>query len=341
MNEPVLELKNLTVEFPTRRGLVRAVNQVSLTLEKGQRLGLVGESGSGKSMTLLSILRLVPHPGLIAQGGITYQGTELLGLKPGEMRALRGKDIAMIFQDPMTTLNPVYKVGDQIRESLRVHNVFTANSSLFVFEKKRRAAERRRVLELMDEVGIPSAEERYEAFPHEFSGGMQQRAVIAIALACNPNILLADEPTTALDVTVQAQIMALLERINQERGTAIILVTHDLSLASEFCDRIAVMYAGRILEQGSVADVIDRPRHPYTIGLLNALPRMRFGRRPLQPIPGEVDLASLPLGCVFANRCSQAEDMCYRSSPQLEVVEPGHEACCFKCREITSYETTA
>ncbi|MFH2099945.1 MAG: ABC transporter ATP-binding protein [Pseudomonadota bacterium] len=330
MSPTVLELKNLTVEFPTKRGNVRAVNRVDLTLERGQRLGLVGESGSGKSMTLLTVLRLTPHPGRITEGEIRYQGRDLLTLGREEMRSLRGKEIAMIFQDPMTTLNPVYKVGDQIREILRVHNMFEG-SSRFGRAKSRKEAEKKRVLELMREVGIPAAEDRFEAFPHEFSGGMQQRAVIAIALACNPNVLLADEPTTALDVTVQAQIMSLLERINQERGTAVILVTHDLSLAAEFCDRIAVMYAGRIVEQGSVDDVIDRPKHPYTVGLINALPRLRFGRRPLQPIPGEVDLANLPPGCAFAPRCQKAEEACHSTAPTLECVEPGHHACCLKC----------
>jgi oligopeptide/dipeptide ABC transporter ATP-binding protein len=330
MNPPVLELKDLTVEFPTRRGIVRAVNRVGLTLERGRRLGLVGESGSGKSMTLLTVLRLTPHPGMVTEGEIRYQGRNLLTLGREEMRSLRGKDISMIFQDPMTTLNPVYKVGDQIRESLKVHNMFE-RPSRFGRAKSRTEAEKKRVIELMGEVGIPAAEERFEAFPHEFSGGMQQRAVIAIALACNPNVLLADEPTTALDVTVQAQIMALLERINQERDTAMLLVTHDLSLAAEFCDRIAVMYAGRIVEQGSVDDVIDRPRHPYTVALINALPRLRFGRRPLQPIPGEVDLASLPPGCAFAPRCREATEACHRTVPTLECVAPGHHACCLRC----------
>ena len=332
MSVPVLEIRNLTVEFPTRRGIVRAVNQVNLALGQGEKLGLVGESGSGKSMTLLTALRLTPHPGYIARGEINYRGRDLRVLGKREMRLLRGNDLAMIFQDPMTALNPVYKVGEQIRESLRVHNLFDG-SWRFKREESRRAMERKRARELMSEVGIPSPEERYEAYPHEFSGGMQQRAVIAIALACNPDILLADEPTTALDVTVQAQIMALLDRINRERGTAVVLVTHDLSLAAEFCDRIAVMYAGRIVEQGGVDDVIDRPRHPYTLGLLDALPRLRFGRRQLRPIPGEVDLADLPAGCAFAGRCDRADEDCRAEAPGMTVVSPGHEVRCLKCAE--------
>jgi oligopeptide/dipeptide ABC transporter ATP-binding protein len=329
MSDTVLEIKDLVVEFPTKQGTIRAVNRVNIALGKGQRLGLVGESGSGKSMTLLTAIRLTPHLGRIVMGGVKYRGRDLMSLPSETMRSIRGKDIAMIFQDPMTTLNPVYRVGEQVRESLRVHNMVIRSSWLFG-EKARRKAERERVLELMAEVGIPSPEERYEAFPHEFSGGMQQRAGIATALACNPAVLLADEPTTALDVTIQAQIMMLLERINRERGTAVILVTHDLSLAAEFCDRIAVMYAGQIVERGDVSSVIDGPKHPYTKGLMNALPRLRFGRQPLRPIPGEVDMANLPPGCAFANRCTFADALCHASTPELETVSPGHDVRCFK-----------
>jgi oligopeptide/dipeptide ABC transporter ATP-binding protein len=329
MNEPVMEIENLTVEFPTKRGIIRAVNHVSLTLHKGEKLGLVGESGSGKSMTLLTLLRLTPHPGRVTSGVLRYSGRDLLRLKPNEMRAVRGKDIAMIFQDPMTTLNPVYKVGEQIQESLKVHNLFGGSSSGSLWKRSQRAAERKRVYELMSEVGIPSPAERYETYPHEFSGGMQQRAVIAIALSCNPHVLLADEPTTALDVTVQAQIMNLLDRINNERRTGVILVTHDLSLAAEFCDRIAVMYAGKVVELGSVVQVTGEPKHPYTVGLINALPLMRWGRsKPLEPIPGEVDLAHLPSGCAFTDRCAHAMDHCRDQVPEKTVMESGREVCC-------------
>jgi oligopeptide/dipeptide ABC transporter ATP-binding protein len=235
----------------------------------------------------------------------------------------------MIFQDPMTTLNPVYKVGEQIQESLKVHNLFAGSSHRSLWKRSQRAAERKRIYELMSEVGIPSPAERYEAYPHEFSGGMQQRAVIAIALSCNPRVLLADEPTTALDVTVQAQIMNLLDRINDERGTAVILVTHDLSLAAEFCDRIAVMYAGKVVELGSVAQVTGDPKHPYTVGLINALPRMRWGKsKPLEPIPGEVDLAHLPAGCAFTDRCARAMEHCRDQVPEKTVMDSGREVRC-------------
>jgi oligopeptide/dipeptide ABC transporter ATP-binding protein len=327
--DPVIEIDDLVVEFPTRRGVIRAVNHVSLTLQRAEKLGLVGESGSGKSMTLLTLLRLTPHPGRVASGTMRYQGRDLLTLRPGEMRALRGKDLAMIFQDPMTTLNPVYPVGQQIQESLKVHNIFGDTGRWSFWKRAQRAKERQRIYELMAEVGIPSPVERFEAYPHEFSGGMQQRAVIAIALACNPHVLLADEPTTALDVTVQAQIMNLLDRINQERKTAVILVTHDLSLAAEFCDRIAVMYAGRVVEKASVAQVTADPRHPYTVGLINALPRLRWGRgRSLEPIPGEVDLANLPAGCSFSPRCARVLPHCREQVPPRVVLESGREVCC-------------
>jgi len=329
MNAPVLAIENLAVEFPTKRGVIRAVNQVSLNLHKGEKLGLVGESGSGKSMTLLTLLRLTPHPGRVTSGALRYLGRDLLSLHSNEMRALRGKDIAMIFQDPMTTLNPVYRVGEQIQESLKVHNIFAGSSSWSLWKRGQREAERKRVFELMSEVGIPSPTERFEAYPHEFSGGMQQRAVIAIALSCNPHVLLADEPTTALDVTVQAQIMNLLDRINTERGTAVILVTHDLSLAAEFCDRIAVMYAGKVVELGSVNEVTSDPKHPYTVGLIKALPRMRWGKsKPLEPIPGEVDLAHLPLGCAFTDRCIQAMEHCRDHVPKNTVMDSGRKVCC-------------
>lgn len=328
MSQAVLEIEDLQVEFPTKRGVIRAVNHVNLALDESEKLGLVGESGSGKSMTLLTLLRLTPHPGRITSGAIRYKGRNLFSLKSREMRLLRGKELAMIFQDPMTTLNPVYKVGEQIQESLKVHNIFAGTSGAF-WKRARRTAERRRIYELMAEVGIPSPVERFEAYPHEFSGGMQQRAVIAIALACNPHVLLADEPTTALDVTVQAQIMNLLDRINAERKTAVILVTHDLSLAAEFCDRIAVMYAGKVVELGRVDQVTADPKHPYTIGLINALPRLRWGKsRPLEPIPGEVDLANLPPGCAFTDRCSRAMAHCRDKVPAKTVLGSGREVLC-------------
>ncbi len=312
MPNTLLELQSLTTTFPTRRGLVRAVDGMSLTLHEGEKLGIVGESGSGKSVTLLSIMRLVPQPGLIADGEVLFQGQSLLQKSPTEMRQIRGKEIAMIFQDPLTTLNPVFPVGEQIRESLRIHNVVPPadgrQSSLF---RRRRKREEGRVIQVMEDVGIPSPQERSRAYPHQFSGGMQQRAIIAIALSCEPRLLLADEPTTALDVTIQAQIMDLLNKINREHGTSIILVTHNLGLVAEFCDNIIVMYAGWMMEKGTVDQVIEDPKHPYTRGLLRCLPRIQEQKEKIHPIPGLVpDLAQLPPGCPFSPRCDQAMPQC-------------------------------
>lgn len=335
---PLLEIEDLAVRFTTRRGEVRAVDGVSLTLREGEILGVVGESGSGKSMTLLSALRLVPRPGRITAGAIRYRGQNLLDLPARAMRQLRGSDIAMIFQDPMTTLNPVFPVGEQIRESLRIHRQLDRGGGRArkrrwphdLFDRRLLALEREEVLRVMREVGIPAPELRYRDYPHQFSGGMQQRALIAIALACQPRILLADEPTTALDVTIQAQILDLMRQINRERGTSIILVTHDLAVAAEFCDQIAVMYAGRIVERGATEDVLFRPQHPYTEGLLRSIPRLEGERTPLEPIPGEVpDLAALPENaCPFAPRCHRAIPACTAQVPPRVEVGPGHYARC-------------
>lgn len=331
--EPVLEIRDLTTLFPTRRGEVRAVDGVNLTLMPGQVLGLVGESGCGKSTVLLSILGLITHPGRIEKGQIVLNGRDLRAQPRRAMRSIRGKEIAMIFQDPLSTLNPAFPVGEQIRESLRLHNMIPGWPR--PFDRMRRAAERRRVLEVMQEVGIPVPEARYRDYPHQFSGGMQQRALIAIGLACNPRVLLADEPTTALDVTIQAQIVELMRRINREHGTAIILVTHDLGLAAEFCDQIAVMYAGRIVEIGPTENVIENPQHPYTEGLLRCIPRIGERRQRIDPIPGSVpDLAALPPGCAFAPRCPYARPVCSQGFFRLQEVESGHRA---RCLRLTDY----
>lgn len=311
--QPLLELRNLTTVFPTRRGLVKAVDDFSYELGEGEKLGIVGESGSGKSVSLLSILRLVPHPGRIVEGELTFRGENLLEKSPPEMREIRGKDIAMIFQDPLTTLNPVFVVGEQIRESLRIHSIVPDASGFFprLFDRRRKAEEYRRVVELMKAVGLPSPAERAKRYPHEFSGGMQQRAIVAIALACEPKVLLADEPTTALDVTIQAQIMDLLNQINQERGTSIILVTHNLGLVAEFCENTIVMYAGQMMEKGSTEEVVSDPKHPYTQGLLRCLPRIGKKEEKIYPIPGLVpDLATLPPGCPFSPRCEKVRPEC-------------------------------
>jgi oligopeptide/dipeptide ABC transporter ATP-binding protein len=274
---------------------------------------------------LLSLLRLIRYPGKVAGGEILFRGNDLLQLSNHEMRSLRGKEISMIFQDPLSTLNPAFTVGEQIRESLRLHDIVSSNKLPWPFDGIRRKREKQRVLQIMNEVGIPSPMDRYASYPHQFSGGMQQRTLIAIALACSPALLLADEPTTALDVTIQAQILNLMKGINQNRGTAIILVTHDLGLASEFCDRIAVMYAGRIVEQGSVDEVVERPQHPYTQGLLNCRPRIGERDQTIRPIPGNVpSLANLPNGCAFASRCPHAREVCEMGPIAMFETDPGH-----------------
>jgi oligopeptide/dipeptide ABC transporter ATP-binding protein len=330
-NLPLLELRNLTTVFPLKRGVVRAVTGIDMTLLDGEILGVVGESGCGKSMTMLSMLRLVPYPGQITDGQILFKGRDLLKVSANEMRKIRGKDMAMVFQDPMTTLNPVFPIGEQIGESLRIHGLFDAPHSRLprAFDKERKRSERERVLKVLDEVGIPAPSEASQRFPHEYSGGMQQRALIAIALACGPQIILADEPTTALDVTVQAQIMSLLNTINQEHGTSIILVTHDLGLAAEFCHKINVMYAGRVVEIGPTEPVTEDPKHPYTQGLLGCIPRIRGERKKLTPIPGSVpDLINLPVGCAFQPRCPLAREACLGHEIPLVEVEPGRMVRC-------------
>jgi oligopeptide/dipeptide ABC transporter ATP-binding protein len=312
MAQSLLELDNLTTTFPTKRGLVHAANGISFALHEGEKLGIVGESGSGKSVTLLSILRLVPYPGRIDEGEVRFRGENLLAKSAQEMRQLRGKEIAMIFQDPMTTLNPAFLIGEQIRESLRVHNIVPRSNGLFarLFDRRRKAAEYERVWAAMADVGIPVPRENARRYPHQFSGGMQQRALVAIALACEPQVLLADEPTTALDVTIQAQILALLGKINREHGTAVVLVTHNLGVVAEFCESIIVMYAGQVMEKGAIDLIVEDPKHPYTRGLLRCLPRIDAQRK-IAPIPGLVpDLARLPPGCPFAPRCDSVVAEC-------------------------------
>ncbi len=318
-NGSLLDIRNLVTVFPQKRATIHAVTGLDLTLQRGEILGLVGESGCGKSVSMLSILRLVAPPGRTLSGEIVFEGRDLLKISMDEMRRVRGKDIAMVFQDPMTTLNPVFPIGEQIAESLRIHGIVRG-----------RAAEKKRVLQTLEEVGMPVPTEAAKRFPHQYSGGMQQRALIAIALACEPKLILADEPTTALDVTVQAQIIALLQRINRERKTAIILVTHNLGLAAEFCQRLAVMYAGRIIEMGPTDAVIEHSAHPYTQGLLRCIPRLSE-RAHIQPIPGEVpDLRQLPQGCSFHPRCAFAQDACLGGAISWVQIAPDHRARCIK-----------
>jgi oligopeptide/dipeptide ABC transporter ATP-binding protein len=320
--DPILTVRDLVTVFPATRGVVVAANHVSFDLRAGETMGLVGESGSGKSVTCRSLLRLVPEPGEIINGSVHFEGKDLLQLSTRELRSLRGREISMIFQDPLTSLNPVYTVGDQIGEPLRIHQNLS------------RGQAREEAVKLLDRVGIPSARKRLEAYPHELSGGMRQRVMIAIAISCRPKILLADEPTTALDVTIQDQILALLLEVQQENGMAILLVSHDLGVIAQSCDRVTVMYAGHVVEQAGTPALFARPRHPYTVALLRALPELA-AQRPdgkLVPIRGQPpDLASLPPGCPFAPRCEFADagDPSRREvSMLLEEVERGHLTAC-------------
>src|SRR5687767_635370 len=288
----LLEVENLQTHFPTRAGLVRAVNGVSFHLDSGELLGLVGESGCGKSITALSVMRLIAPPGKIVGGEITFDGKNLLKLSYEDMRQIRGDDIAMIFQDPMTSLNPVYTVGEQIAEALRLHR------------KLPRKAARAAAIEAMREVSIPDPARRIDDYPHQLSGGMRQRVMIAMALACDPKLLIADEPTTALDVTIQAQILDLLSRLQQELGMAVIMITHAMGVVAETCDRVLVMYAGQVVEEGSVDDVFHNPQHPYTEGLLRSIPQLGRQKKRLAVIPGIVPSPyAWPTGCRFAGRC--------------------------------------
>ncbi len=301
--------------------MARAVDDVTLSVDKGQVLGIVGESGCGKSITSLSILRLIPPPGKIVGGQIRLDGQNLLDLTEAQMRSIRGNRIALIPQDPMTSLNPVYTVGAQIMEAVELH------------QKVSRAEARKKAIDVLDRVRIPEARSRVDEYPHQFSGGMRQRVMIAMALACEPELLIADEPTTALDVTVQAQILDLLREIQKDQGTAIVLITHDLGVVAEMCDTVAVMYAGSVVEYATVQELFQQPKHPYTIGLMNSLPKRDSQR--LIPIDGQPpSLINLPPGCRFANRCSWRVDICDQSIPPLEEKSPGHDARCFLVEKL-------
>jgi peptide/nickel transport system ATP-binding protein len=317
--EPLLDVRALHTHFESDEGIARAVDGISFSLCPGRTLGLVGESGCGKSVTALSILRLVAPPGRIVSGAIVYKGQDLLAISERAMRHVRGKEIAMIFQEPMTSLNPVFTIGSQIAEAIRLHQGLG------------RAATRARVIEALRLVEMPEPERRADSYPHELSGGMRQRAMIAMALACEPNLLIADEPTTALDVTIQAQILDLLRGLRERLGMAMLLITHDLGVVAEQADDVAVMYAGRIVEQGSVLDVFERPLHPYTIALMEAVGRLGGDRRYLEALPGTVpSLLRLPSGCRFRDRCARAIDRCAGIDPPLELKEDGHAAACIR-----------
>jgi peptide/nickel transport system ATP-binding protein len=316
MSEPVLSVRNLEVAFPTRRVTLTAVDHVSFDIARGEVLGVVGESGAGKSLTGAAVIGLLEPPGRIVGGEVRLNGRRIDNLPPEEMRKIRGRRIGMVFQDPLTSLNPLYRIGDQIIETIRTHSDISE------------AQARERAIALLQEAGIQGARARIDSYPHEFSGGMRQRVVLALALCAEPDLLIADEPTTALDVSIQAQIIALLKRLCRERGTAVMLITHDMGVIAETADRVAVMYAGRIAEVGPVRDVVQHPRHPYTRGLMGAIPTT--GRRipRLVQIPGSMPrLTAIPDGCAFHPRCSEVFDRCRQERPERRPAGASQAAC--------------
>ncbi|MBM4346695.1 MAG: ABC transporter ATP-binding protein [Deltaproteobacteria bacterium] len=323
MKNPLLEIRSLTTWFFTEDGVVRAVEDVSLEIFPGEIVSIVGESGCGKSVTGLSLLRLIPiPPGKILKGELLFEGRDLLGLEEREMEKVRGNDISMIFQEPMTSLNPVFTIGNQIIEALQLHQNL---------DKKEARA---KAIEILDRVRIPSPEVRIDSYPHQLSGGMRQRAMIAMALSCQPRLLIADEPTTALDVTIQAQVLRLLKEIQREMGMAVMLITHDLGVVSEIADRVAVMYAGRIVESGPIEAIFGGMRHPYTRGLLESIPHLDEKRKRLNAIPGQVpNPMSLPGGCKFHPRCHLMIDDCRKEEPPLFQVNGNHFSRCIRWKE--------
>jgi oligopeptide transport system ATP-binding protein len=315
-----LELDNLKVYFHTQDGVVRAVDGVSYTLDLGETLGVVGESGSGKSVTALSVMGLIPMPpGKVHGGDVLFKGRSLLDMSEKELQSIRGNQIAMVFQDPLSSLNPVYRVGKQVGEGLRVHRGYSKKQALA------------RAVELLDMVGIPNAAERARDYPHQFSGGMRQRAMIAMALACDPDLLIADEPTTALDVTIQAQILELMQEMQRACGSAIILITHDLGVVADMADRILVMYAGKPVEYGTTNELFYNPLHPYTWGLMRSIPKRTLDdNRPLTPIKGNPpSLIDLPEGCAFSERCPYVRERCHEEAPAMVDAGQGHFTSCF------------
>ena len=321
----LLEVNDLRTYFYTQEGVVKAVDGTSYSVEAGETLGLVGESGCGKSVSALSILRLIPSPpGKIVSGEIMFQGRDLLKLDENEMRRIRGNDIAMVFQEPMTSLNPVLTIGRQITESLELHQDLHGRAS------------RERAIELLELVGIPAARGRIDDYPHQFSGGMRQRVMIAMAMSCNPKILLADEPTTALDVTIQAQILEVMARLSHEFGTAVIIITHNLGVVARYADRVNVMYAGKVIERADAAELYANPKHPYTVGLLNSVPRLdELRQEKLIPIEGlPPDLAHLPEGCSFYPRCDWRTNQCLTHFPDTMQVAGEHQAACWEWENV-------
>ena len=318
-NKRLIDIQDLRVSFFTPGGEVQAVRGISWHLEEGEALGIVGESGSGKSVSVYAVLRLLQSPGRVVGGSIQFDGRDILSISEKEMRDIRGNDIAMIFQDPMTSLNPVYTVGNQIREPLKLHM------------NMKGAVANKRAEELLGMVGIPSPKRRLSQYPFEFSGGMRQRAMISMALACEPKLLIADEPTTALDVTIQAQILEIMKELKQSMKMSIVLITHDLGIVSDICDKIIIMYAGEIMEYGPIETLLANPSHQYTIGLINSLPKLeQDSREPLKPIEGApVDLMHPPAGCPFASRCEQCMKVCLTEKPPYFEISPGHYSACW------------
>ena len=318
----LLSVKNLSTEFPVKKGIVKAVEDVSFDVDAGEILAIVGESGSGKSVTSLSVMGLLAEPGHVAGGSMEFEGKDLVHLSEREYRALRGNDMAMIFQEPMTSLNPVYRVGKQIVEAIRTH------------ENVSKKEARERAIDMLRKVGIPSPEKRIDDYPHQMSGGMRQRVMIAMALSCNPKLLIADEPTTALDVTIQAQILDLMKKLQKEDGSSILLITHDLGVVAEMCTRVIVMYAGKIVEMAPVEKLFATPSHPYTQGLIASVPKLGSGVKVLPSIPGSVpDLASMPTGCRFAPRCKYATDKCREQEPELLDISEDQKCRCWRTQE--------
>ena len=318
MSTPLLQVKNLSTSFNVESGEVRAVNGISFNLDKGKVLGIVGESGSGKSVTAYSIMRILVEPGRITGGQILFNGEDIVKYSKKQMREFRGKRISIIFQDPMTSLNPVYTIGNQLREAILLHT------------DRNREQANARALEMLQLVGVNDPEKRLKQYPHELSGGMRQRVMIAMALACEPDILIADEPTTALDVTIQAQILELMQELQKKLGMAIIMITHDLGVIASMCDEIIVMYAGRICERGTADEIFYNPRHEYTKGLLRSIPRLGTKHEKLVPIAGSpVDLTNMPKGCAFASRCDRAMKICLEQLPDELPINDEHLASCW------------
>lgn len=330
---PLLEIKDLITVFDTNRGRIKAVDGVSLTLQAGETLGIVGESGCGKTMLALSIMRLIPANGNIINGSVSFQGQDLLKLSPEEIRARRGNEIAMIFQEPMTSLNPVIRIGEQIAEAIRLHQKLSAKEAMALS------------IQQLREVGITDAEKRARDYPHQMSGGMRQRVMIAMAMSCHPQLLLADEPTTALDVTIQAQILALISELKKKNNMAVILITHDLGVVAQTADNVAVMYAGKIVESARADEIFANPLHPYTRGLIDSLPdgcreNGKDENNHLKTIPGSVpSLYDLGAGCSFQDRCSWADERCIMQEPKLTEIKAGHFVSCWNAVKISNFNS--